>query len=773
MAHALLTVDVWDTILRRRCHPDEVKLFVARALLLAHAEQIQPHLRTPMALFHLRQYCEHVIGQESVAMGLDDEYRLDAVLARCVTYAMPTASPAAVETIARWLLELELAQEHRVTDADPNVAKLLEAAGPTRKIALSDFYFDAADLRALLKAKVPHIAFDDVVTSADVGLNKRSGRLFRYIVDRERITPAQISHIGDNEHADVAVPAAQGIHAVHYLPHHETAVRAGHRNRWAVRATPAALTHALRGEIARNVRAPRGMSIDQQEMFYFGARCAPLYVGLVLRAIEEALTRKVPTVHYFTREGVFFRQVHDAIADAAPGKSLLGVPLPASEILEVSRLATFCASLREVTAKEFMRMWNLYSTQSIGGLLASLDIPEIAVRPILEFHSIDPTEQIQYPWLDARVQGLLADRRFTGTILRARSQRRAVLHRYLASHGFVDDGAPKVIVDIGWRGTIQDNLAHACPGSFISGIYLGMHRVLNEQPANVAKSAYACDAALDPVHAGLLLEHVQPLEVLSNSPDGSVRGYRPTEGGIEVERAFDAGETAMWENAVQHFQRGVLAAVPVIVRWIRDYAFSAADLQPMATAAVRDIMAMPPMALCREFYRLRHNETFGLGSFVEMGTPDPTYLARIAHTSVDANRNFWSLVMKAKWPGAYLRLYGLEDERRQLARMRYWHVPLVDPNTTDPAHAAWSLSQIESARTYRLIERVKRSLPVRVVTRIKYGSNRPQPAATDPVARLGAVSRGRAFQIAHWLRHTSLAQRRAVQRFGLEALDRW
>ena len=30
----LVTFDIWDTLLRRRCHPDEVKLFTCRAALL-------------------------------------------------------------------------------------------------------------------------------------------------------------------------------------------------------------------------------------------------------------------------------------------------------------------------------------------------------------------------------------------------------------------------------------------------------------------------------------------------------------------------------------------------------------------------------------------------------------------------------------------------------------------------------------------------------------------------------------------------------------------
>ncbi len=773
MAHALFTIDVWDTILRRNCHPDEVKLFTARALLLVHGGKLRPEVRDATLLLHARQLAEHELGRESLALGMDDEYSIDAVMERWLSSVLADRARGEGTRLAAWARIVELTQEHAVTSADERIHTVLGGANGSRRIALSDFYMPGSDLAALLKAKAPSVRLDGVVVSCDVGLNKRSGRLYRYIQDRERLTPGQHTHIGDHPEVDVHTAAAMGIHTVHYLPAHHESRRALHRARWARRGDPSTLVHAVRRDIADSVRAPERLTADQQEMFYFGARCAPLYVGLVLRAMEEAISRGVGRVHYFTREGVFFRQVHDALADAAPGASLLGSPLPVSELLEVSRLATFCASLREVTLNELMRIWNLYSTQSIGNLLASLDVPEISVRPLLRIHGIDPVEAIQYPWTDPRVQALFADLRFTATIERARNQKRAVLRRYLGTRGFADDGTTKVIVDIGWRGTIQDNLAHVFPGCPVVGVYLGMHRVLNEQPGNAVKIAYACDAGADEATSGPLLEHVQPLEVLSNSPDGSVRGYTATDASVEAERLDDPGETAMWENASAYFQRGVLAAVPALVKWIRDYAFTAADLRPMAREAVRDIIASPPRPLCRSFFELRHNETFGLGGFVEMKTQDPSELARRAAHDAAAHTALWQAVGNSKWPCAFLRLHGLERERMWLARTRYGHYPLVDTMSTDPNHAAWSITQIEGSKGYQKLSAWKRSWPMRALNRLRYGPEWDAPSTINPVRRLAMLTGTRTFKVLHWLRHTGWARRRALRVERMDALDRW
>ncbi|MBL8223646.1 MAG: hypothetical protein JNL62_30720, partial [Bryobacterales bacterium] len=92
------------------------------------------------------------------------------------------------------------------------------------------------------------------------------------------------------------------------------------------------------------------------------------------------------------------------------------------------------------------------------------------------------------------------------------------------------------------------------------GHYLGLARVLNEQPVNCRKHAFGPNLNQHP-EASHLLDAVAPLEMLSNSPNGSVEGYRLLPSGkIEAQRLIDEEENTVFHSYVSHFQQGVLFA---------------------------------------------------------------------------------------------------------------------------------------------------------------------------------------------------------------------
>src|SRR5262249_29860582 len=155
--------------------------------------------------------------------------------------------------------------------------------------------------------------------------------------------------------------------------------------------------------------------------------------------------------HYFTREGVFFQQLHQAMArqNPFPGR------LPLSDVLEVSRIATFVPSLREVTPEELMRVWNQYSTQSMGALLRTRDLEVRDYATLLARHGLNPSQVLPGPWADARVRAFLADRELRAKLDEVILVRRRRLVEYLRAHHLTRATPRAAIVDIGWRGTIQ------------------------------------------------------------------------------------------------------------------------------------------------------------------------------------------------------------------------------------------------------------------------------------------------------------------------------
>lgn len=152
--------------------------------------------------------------------------------------------------------------------------------------------------------------------------------------------------------------------------------------------------------------------------------------------LESCLQDDIEELYFFTREGEFYKQVYDGIIqnEFADGEA------PKAEILEVSRLSTFCASLREISLTEMMRIWNQYSIQSLAAMFKSLGIREEEVAAFIARYQIPMEEVITYPWQDARVIALFQDQEFLETVRKERDRKRELLLDYLAQKGIDPEG---------------------------------------------------------------------------------------------------------------------------------------------------------------------------------------------------------------------------------------------------------------------------------------------------------------------------------------------
>lgn len=826
----LATFDVWDTLLRRRCHPDEVKLATAANLLVREPRVVADHATT-WSLLHLRQRVEAEIGAKRRVLGLDDEYRIEEVIAEWIARACALGAPdERVRTLACALIDEEVAHEMFVTSADPlgtslvrdaaRQADLADRAGPhdpasgeahqddgagwwhRRPIAVSDFYMGERHLSRILAAAAPGLPLDAVVVSCDVGLNKRSGRLFGHVHQRFHASPTQHVHIGDSVHADVETARRLGCRPVHFANPLPDARRRAHEARFAHRASGLAHDWVLAMRSCEGLDARAAVVRDdgygphatvpmagRVDLARAGFRAAPLLVSFVLSAIEEAVRVGVSCVYYFTREGEFFARVHRAIAEATGGGRgrLWGVELPEARVLHVSRVATFLPSLREVTTREMMRLWNQYSTQSMGQMLASLGLNGLSFEGMLAAHGLSLDERIVYPWGDDRVQSLFADQRFTRTIERARDEARTLLSRYLRERG-VGEERDAVVVDIGWRGTIQDNIAHILPGVTFHGVYLGMQRTLNDQPTNVRKRAFGPDMRVDDAWTSSLLDEVAPLEMATNAPGGSVTGYRPGIGGrVEPVRRADEREDRAFHGATRYVQAGVVHATATVVEWYRLRGTTTRECRPLAIGLLRQIVEAPPPALARAFFGLSHNETFGAGGFQAVDAALPRGAARRWWRTGGAGaaggagaESDWSRVRRAalasRWPHGLLVANGLAAAAQRLSdEIR---VALTrggsdehDPETIARRAAERELAWIEGSRSWRAVRRVGLSWPGRVIARARFGptwAHGLPEAAGDPVARLARIKRSRAYRLILWTQRSPLTGgvRRLIGRAG-------
>ncbi|EFM19402.1 MULTISPECIES: HAD family hydrolase [unclassified Pantoea] len=609
MKFKLKTVDVWDTLLRRKCHPDTIKYATAKYF---YFKFFKFHgIKNIKTLFDKRVEIERDIGRETTASGYDDEYLFESVIYTWCEFFIKGYTEEDLKVAADELCKYEFGLEMALTSADAKIVELLNNNPSQQTLFLSDFYMSKDRLRKLIAKNGLDAYVPDGISSADIKLNKRSGRLFDYVKDKLDIKPSEWLHIGDNEWSDVSQPGKRGINCIHYVP------KEAHNERMELELLFHDKGKLFQNEInsvLNSIPEEYKSHVKDNENFRHGVNVSPFIVGYSLFILEKAIEFDCKKIYFFTREGEFFIKAFNLLLSSLKS-NLPDIKFPEFNILEVSRLATFAASINEVSTLEMMRIWNLYSSQSMDAFFKTLDIDKGKLNSLLYKYQIPAEEVIRYPWQDSRVQALFSDVNFIKILTAHRDEKRELLTSYLKIKGLDNASENVCVVDVGWRGTIQDNIALCLPEVNFHGIYLGLAKFLNPQPDNSRKYAYGPDLNIsqDLPH---YLDSVAPIEMITNSPSGSVVGYERIGESIKAVRKIDEGENKAWISFTQDFQNGILFALKKWVSGTSLYLITSDDLKPVSLKIWGDLITGVNESLNNAFSNLNHNETFGLGGYV-------------------------------------------------------------------------------------------------------------------------------------------------------------
>ncbi|MGI4731974.1 MAG: HAD-IA family hydrolase [Janthinobacterium lividum] len=197
--HVCISFDLFDTLIcRRYLKVNEVHDTVS-AFALAQIGRFRTG--NPFDLTLLRYKMSDVL--KTSGRGVNQEPVIDVVWDHILRRDVPDAieRAATVERIVAFEIELELANLAPVAGAIELLARLKDE-GHTL-IAVSDMYFDMRRMRVILEKLGLLGFFDRLYVSAEIGLTKQTGDLFRHVLDDLGLAPAQILHAGDNMRSDV------------------------------------------------------------------------------------------------------------------------------------------------------------------------------------------------------------------------------------------------------------------------------------------------------------------------------------------------------------------------------------------------------------------------------------------------------------------------------------------------------------------------------------------------------------------------------------------
>jgi len=647
--YKLRTVDVWDTLLRRDCHPECIKLATAMYLFLGFFGRLKPNFSNHWDLYRARVDTERHLAGLGRSEGRDDEYEITCVLKHWLDMVF---SSSAEESLSTQLAEFELRTEIERSFIDSEIIEFLLPHQAEHTLFLSDFYMTSAMLHHLLSAKGVDAFIEDGISSCDLGINKRSGKLFRHVQALYGVSPAEHIHIGDNQWSDIESPRKLGITALHFQPETEHAKRLERERLLSSRE--ALFEHIRREASAHAEHVGSGMPDRQNAAFQFGAEAAPLFIGFALWIAEQAAVAKLDRIYFLTREGEFFHLVYSALF---PNGKFFGHTLPPSNVLAVSRLATFVASMQNVSIEEMSRVWDLFKLQSVSGLFSTLGLDIEAFETILEEVGLERNEVIENPQHNLAIKRLFQTEKFVSAVkISIRYQKDLVLG-YLAQNDLPLCNR-NGIIDIGWRGSIQDNLAILMPDNHLHGMYLGLRQVINPQPANVSKSAYCIDENKSFEFCDLF-ENFAVMELLCSSSKGSVVGYRCHVEQIIPRRQDIDEENSAYEHFIRYFQEGVLLAAQHWQPYLERYVVTGDELRETALHIWKTLCRTPSRGITELFMQTPQHDVFGFGDLFRRNQLPTLSTIFLAPVSRSRRRQLIEFIRRVQWSAAIDHVQGV------------------------------------------------------------------------------------------------------------------
>jgi hypothetical protein len=249
--------------------------------------------------------------------------------------------------------------------------------------------------------------------------------------------------------------------------------------------------------------------------------------------------------------------------------------------------------------------------QSVSGLFGTLGVEIGKFAELLTSLGLKETDVISDPESSAVMRQLFETPAFVEAVKHAAASQAGLLKSYLKQSG-INANERIGVVDIGWRGTIQDNISLLVPDAHFHGMYLGLRPVINTQPRNVTKVAYGPDenTACEP---SSLFTNFAAMELLCNSPHGSVVGYSEEGGRIGPQRQFDSLEYAEHGEFVGPFQEGVLLAAQHWQVYLERYVVSSNELHVVALQVWDKLRSAPDEGLVETYLRTPQHDMFGYG----------------------------------------------------------------------------------------------------------------------------------------------------------------
>ncbi len=487
---------------------------------------------------------------------------------------------------ANSLLDMEMAVEAEMLMANTDVKRMITNLRNERWTIkfLSDMYLSSSFLREVLLREGCLAEGDEVIVSCEWDARKDDGSLYRKV--RERYTPEEWVHHGDNHGSDIRMARKCGVKAREINSEFTPIERrindyaTNIHNGWRMR---------LLAGISRAARLKSGNSATD---ILAADYVAPVYVAFVAYVLRQSRNDGIERLHFLSRDGYIMKKIAEALDPD-------GLEL---NYLFVSRCSLMRAYLSNDSERRYIEiadrrtlisrsvdnlLWQLQTSREDLRSQFGIEFPYSKIllheqqRDFLDklFHHPDFT-----PWLMERFAG---DASLTAT--------------YLHQEGLDDCSKRQAMVDVGWLGTsrlmINRILSNSGKNINIPTFYLGVRGDVYPRSYGDFYS-YFSFGQLD-TYATSLIENY-----FSASPYPTTVSYREDDNG-KIRPVFPVGKDIRHSEIVN----SNICIASTMAQWLRPYIdvigedilFIWAKISLDSISALADNVDISPLAATEEF----------------------------------------------------------------------------------------------------------------------------------------------------------------------------
>lgn len=430
-------LDFFGTIVQRNCLPEEIKVLWAKNLAKTLC-----YIIDEKQLLALRQKAEQAVISRSEAGEFNYVELCDEIFRRIIELDSRFRCKYNGVEFYRIAHSIEVQAELTSQIYIKETIKLINQAYSKgiHLNVISDFYLGQDELKIFLRKEEVAEKIEYFFVSSDYRTSKHNGGLYKYACQKLGVNASECIMIGDNKKSDVQNAEVFGIKSF--------------------------LINSSQGESQRNALESAIIKISRSSIsgvLGYSNYCFLLY--LYLERLYKSLIREgIKDIYFLSREGEFLKKLFDRYI------SKRGEDAIHTHYLYVSRKATYPATLKRLNEENFdlLRRFPQFSILDFFENIGMLD----AVTK-LEFNYSEIEKPIKDFFHSSTFYKLCARKDFQELYEHSRIQNNSLLKKYCKQEGMITDHTI-AIADVGWNGTMQDNILKAFDGIDCIGLYIGL-----------------------------------------------------------------------------------------------------------------------------------------------------------------------------------------------------------------------------------------------------------------------------------------------------------